>query len=125
MFWVHLAASKHPERVAVEDSERILTYAELCKEAIAAAGALQARRRVRRAGSGPRVALALAPGPEFVIALHGCLLAGAAAVPIDLRLTEGERAARSATADLIVTEPLRGRPPAPPARPRRRPVESP
>ncbi len=110
MFWVHLAASKHPDRIAVEGPERSLTYAELAKAAVAAAGALQARGvgSGPRAGSGPRVALALAPGPEFVVALHGCLLAGAAAVPIDLRLTEAERAARAATADVVVTEPLEG-----------------
>jgi O-succinylbenzoic acid--CoA ligase len=104
VYWVHLAASKHPDRVAVEDPERSLTYAELSEEAIAAASALQARG----VAGGARVALALAPGADFVVALHGCLLAGAAAVPIDLRLTEDERAARSATADLVVTEPLRG-----------------
>ncbi len=112
MFWIHLAASKHPDRVAIEDSERRLTYAELGKEAIAAAGALQARG----VKGGGRIALALAPGADFVVALHGCLLTGAAAVPIDLRLTEDERAARSATADLVVTEPLRsGRSPHPAA----------
>jgi o-succinylbenzoate---CoA ligase len=104
VYWVELAASKHPDRVAVEDPERSLTYAELCREAIAAASAL----RARGVAGGARVALALAPGADLVVALHGCLLAGAAAVPIDLRLTEDERAARSATADLVVTEPVRG-----------------
>ena len=31
-----------------------------------------------------------------MVALHGCLLIGAAAVPIDLRLRDGERALRTA-----------------------------
>jgi len=105
VFWVHLAASKYPDRVAVEGPDRSLTYAELSKAAIAAAGALQARG----ARPGSRVALELAPGEEFVIALHGCLLAGAAAVPSDLRLAEDERAVRVALADVVVTEPLDGR----------------
>ena len=37
---------------------------------------------------GDRVALALPAGEDFVIALHACLLSGAAAVPVDLRLSE-------------------------------------
>ena len=43
-----------------------------------------------------------------MIALHGCLLAGVAAVPIDLRLGEEERRQRLAGAELVVSEPLRG-----------------
>jgi o-succinylbenzoate---CoA ligase len=103
-FWLHLAAAKHPDRVAIEGPDRSLTYAELQSEAIGAAGALQ-RLGVRGAA---RVALALPPAEEFVIALHGCLLAGAAAVPVDLRLSEAERAQRLAGAEVVVSEPLRG-----------------
>src|SRR5689334_17578769 len=33
----------------------------------------------------PRVALALAPGLDFVVALHACIAAGVQAVPVDLR----------------------------------------
>jgi o-succinylbenzoate---CoA ligase len=88
--------------VAIEGPERSLTYAKLSAEAIAASTAL------RRLGvGGSRVALALPPGEEFVIALHGCMLAGAAAVPVDLRLSEEERAARLAGATVVVSEPLR------------------
>jgi len=103
-FWVHLAARKHPDRIAIEGVERSLTYAELSKAAIAAAGALE-QSGVR--GSS-RVAIALPAGEEFVIALHGCLLAGAAAVPVDLRLTAAERAARLAGADVVVSAALSG-----------------
>jgi o-succinylbenzoate---CoA ligase len=99
--WLHLARAKHPDRVAVEGPDRSLTYAELFDAAISAAGALE------RIGAGSRVALALPPGEEFVIALHGCLLATRAAVPIDLRLSEEERAQRTARAEVLVTEPLR------------------
>jgi O-succinylbenzoic acid--CoA ligase len=61
-------------------------------------------------GATRRVALALADPEEFVIALHGCLLAGVAAVPVDLRLTEGEREERLAGAELVVSEALDGGP---------------
>ena len=101
-FWIHLAASRHPDRVAIEGPERSLTYAELSEAAIAAAGGLDALG-IRE---GERVALALPPGEEFVIALHGCLLAGIVAVPIDLRLSEAERARRRAGAELVLSGPL-------------------
>jgi O-succinylbenzoic acid--CoA ligase len=55
------------------------------------------------------VALAL-PSAELVPALHGCLMLGAVAMPIDLRLGAAERAQREALARLIVTEPLDGGP---------------
>ncbi len=38
-----------------------------------------------------------------MIAAHGCLLAGLAAVPIDLRLSPEERAVREAAADVVVS----------------------
>jgi o-succinylbenzoate---CoA ligase len=100
--WVPAAAAKHPDRVAVESPERSLTYAELSAAAIGAAGELQAQG----VGVGSRVALALPAGGDFLIAFHGCLVAGAVAVPIDLRLTEAERAQRLAGADVMVSEPL-------------------
>ena len=102
--WIHMAAFKRPEGIAVEGPERTLTYGELYSAAISAASALSQR------GARRRVALALASPEEFMIALHGCLLAGVAAVPVDLRLTEDERRKRLAGADLVVSEPLRGPP---------------
>jgi o-succinylbenzoate---CoA ligase len=102
--WVHAAAQKHPDRVAVETPDRSLSYAELSAragEAARALGALGVR-------AGDRVALALTPGADFVISLHGCVLAGAAAVPIDLRHSEEERARRLGGARLVVSEPLSG-----------------
>ena len=100
--WIPAAAAKHPDRVAVESPERSLTYAELSAAAIGAAGELQ----MQGVGVGSRVALALPAGGDFLIAFHGCLVAGAVAVPIDLRLTEAERAQRLAGADVVVSEPL-------------------
>jgi O-succinylbenzoic acid--CoA ligase len=88
--WVARAAAMEPERPAVGT----MKYADLHAAASAAAGALVERG----VSPGDRVALALPPGEEFAVALHGCMLAGAVAVPIDLRLGEMELAARAAGA---------------------------
>ena len=82
----------------------MLSYAELDRRAGCAAAALVGGG-VRR---GDRVALALPAGEDFVVALHGCLYIGAVAMPVDLRLGEGERRAQEATAGLVVNEPLGG-----------------
>ena len=64
----------------------------------------------RGVGQANGVGLALGPGPEFVLALHSCLLLGAVAVPIDLRLGDAERAALAGTAcAVLVDEPLERR----------------
>jgi O-succinylbenzoic acid--CoA ligase len=96
-YWIHAAASRQPDRIAVEGPERSLTYAELSRAATARTGAIQGARRV---------AIALPPTEDFVIALHTCLLAGAAAIPIDLRLSAAEREHRLAGAEVVVSEPL-------------------
>ena len=54
------------------------------------------------------------PSEQLVAALHGCLLLGAVAVPIDLRLRESERALRTQGAALVLSE-LPGEGPAGPA----------
>ncbi len=95
--WIHAAADRAPDRVAIEGLERSLAYAELRDAAVAGAGALRGARRV---------AIALPPGEDFVVALHACLLAGAAAVPIDLRLSEAEREQRLAGADVMIDSPI-------------------
>ena len=46
-----------------------------------------------RGASGERVAIALPPGLAFAQALHACLLLGAVAVPVDLRLTAARASA--------------------------------
>ncbi|HEX4282999.1 MAG TPA: AMP-binding protein, partial [Solirubrobacteraceae bacterium] len=90
-------ADRQPDRVALETPERSLTYAELRDAAVAAGGLRGARR----------VAIALPAGVDFVIAVHACLVAGAAVVPIDLRLGEAEQEQRLAGADVVVSQPLR------------------
>ncbi len=105
-YWIHAAAAKHPDRVAIEERDRSLTYADLRDAAVAARSAL---------GGAKRVAIALPPGADFMIAVHACLLVGAAAVPIDLRLSAAERAQRLAGAELVISEPL-GVPSRPPGK---------
>jgi O-succinylbenzoic acid--CoA ligase len=100
-FWVHVAAGKHPDRVAIECGERSITYAELSRRTVEGSDSLRALG-VRGA---ERVALEIQDRFEFALALHTCLLNASPAIPIDLRLGEEERAARRAGARLVLTEP--------------------
>ena len=100
--WLPRAARAHPERAAVN----AMSYAELLVAAREAGAALAARGVAR----GDRVALALAPGTDFVVALHATWLLGAVVVPHDLRLTPAERP----PADHLVEGLERGRAGAPP-----------
>jgi o-succinylbenzoate---CoA ligase len=102
--WLSSAAGRHPERVAVEGPGESVTYRELLLRAVRAAGALH-MRGVRR---GEPVALLLEPGLPFVEALHGCLLLGAPAVPIDPRLAQRERDAVLREVEVRVERPMRG-----------------
>ena len=99
-FWVHMASGKHPDRSAVEYEDLIITYAQLAQAAVVGAAGL------RRDGvkSGDRVALEIEDPFEFTLALHGCLLHGAPAVPIDLRLSEEERSLRRRGVKLVLRE---------------------
>jgi O-succinylbenzoic acid--CoA ligase len=102
--WLSGAAGRHPDRVAVEARGESVTYRELLLRAVRAAGALH-MRGVRR---GEPVALLLEPGLPFVEALHGCLLLGAPAVPIDPRLADREPAAVLREVEVRVERPMRG-----------------
>jgi len=101
--WLSGAAGRRPDRVAVEAPDESITYRELLLRAVRAAGALH-RRGVE---PGQPVALALEPGLPFVEALHGCLLLGAPAVPVDPRLAEPERDAIVRGIEDVITRPLR------------------
>ncbi len=102
--WLHRAARTHPGAIAVEGpaGAPACSYAELHAAARLGARSLSARG-VRR---GDRVAIALPPGLAFAEALHACLLLGAVAVPVDLRLAEAERAQVCDGATLVVSETL-------------------
>ncbi len=100
--WLARAARMRPETVALQAADARLSYAQLDAAATRAARALGAVG-VR---PGDRVALALPARAPFVEALHGCMRLGAIAVPVDPRLSEAERAARSEGCAAIVDAPL-------------------
>jgi O-succinylbenzoic acid--CoA ligase len=106
--WLTRAARMRGDRAALSTPQTVYGYRELHAAARAAGGGLLASG----IGAGDRVALAL-PSQPLVVALHGCLLIGAVAVPIDLRLPEADRDARTAGAARVLTE-LPSGPPAPP-----------
>ena len=102
--WLSGAAGRHPDRVAVQAPGESVTYRELLLRAVRAAGSLH----MRGVRSGEPVALLLEPGLPFVEALHGCLLLGAPAVPIDPRLAKRERDAALREIEVCVDRPMRG-----------------
>src|SRR4051812_32739624 len=83
------AAKARPEHPALG----ALTFAQLLAAARQAAGGLQGARTA---------AIALPPGEDFAVTLHACLLAGVAAVPVDLRLGAAEQAAITAGCDPLL-----------------------
>jgi O-succinylbenzoic acid--CoA ligase len=98
-YWIHVAATEHPERVALANGSESLTYAQLRERARDGA------RRLAGQGVAPgqRVALEIEDRLEFAAAVHACLLIGSA-VPVDLRLSAEERAARRAGAALVLRD---------------------
>jgi o-succinylbenzoate---CoA ligase len=102
--WLARAARTRPDTVALRADDQTLTYAELDRAATVAASRLSALG-VR---AGERVGIALPARAPFVETLHGCLRLGAIAVPIDLRLTQSERATRCEGCTAVVGAPLDG-----------------
>jgi O-succinylbenzoic acid--CoA ligase len=100
--WLARAADARPDRVALESREGRFTYAQLY--AAASCGAEELADRGALAGE--RVAIALPAGFAFAQALHACMLLGAVAMPVDLRLTADERARIERSAAVSVGEPL-------------------
>ncbi len=99
--WLQRAAVSAPTRTALETPQTRVSYRELAQLAIAGAGDL----RERGVRPGERVAIALPAGIDFVQALHACMLVGAVAVPIDLRLAPEEQEAILA-GGVLVDRPL-------------------
>ncbi|HSZ70548.1 MAG TPA: AMP-binding protein [Solirubrobacteraceae bacterium] len=100
--WLARAAAARPEHTALRTPAGECSYAQLHAAARAGAAELAARG----AGPGARVAIALPAGLELAQALHACLLLGAVAVPVDLRLAPAERAHIADGAAVLVEEPL-------------------
>jgi o-succinylbenzoate---CoA ligase len=99
--WLARAAATRPEKIALQTPAGAVSYSELLAGASAGAVELAARG----AEPGGRVAIALPPGLAFAQALHACLLLGAIAVPVDLRLLPAEREIATAGA-VLIEEPL-------------------
>src|SRR5918994_1258201 len=102
--WLSSAAGRRPERVAIVAGDEEVTYRELLLRAVRAACAPHPRGGVR---GGP-VALLLEPGLPFLEVLHGCLILGAPAVPIDFRLAERERNAVLRDVEIRVERSMAG-----------------
>ena len=89
--WLERAATRRPEGIALERAGHRVSYSQLLARARAEAVAL------RDAGVRPGERVPLGDEDRFAFAarLHGCLLHGAAAVPIDVRLSRAEQELRS------------------------------
>lgn len=86
--WLDRWARAAPERLAVVDASRRLSYAELAARAAAFAGWLRTAGIVR----GDRVALLLANRSAYLEAVFACARIGAIAVPLNARLAPPELA---------------------------------
>ena len=84
--WLSQRAQTCPDRCALIADGATLTYAELEREATAAARRLAARGARR----GATVALTLPAGIEYVVLLHALMKLGAVAYPVNTRLSEPE-----------------------------------
>jgi o-succinylbenzoate---CoA ligase len=100
--WLSRAAVSRPDHVALDTPSGRRSYAELA----AAAGGGAAELAERGVSAGERVAIALPAGLDFACALHSCMLLGAVAVPIDLRLSERERETIASACVTSVERPL-------------------
>lgn len=116
--WLVRRVAAHPERFAVGDGSRELSYGGLGREAAAVAEAM----RERRAGPGGLVALDLAPGLDLVVAFHAVLQTGACVQVLRHGEHPTERRIALAGADPVLTVgprplPPSERPPRPAAAP--------
>jgi O-succinylbenzoic acid--CoA ligase len=100
--WLSRAASARPHAPALETPSGSSSYAQLHRAARSGAEQLAEAGAER----GSRVALAMPAGLEFAQALHACLLLGAVAVPVDLRLSTAERERIIAACAVLVDQPL-------------------
>lgn len=109
---VHESLERHarntPEHLALVVGERRWTYAGLFQRCRETALVFQ-ERGVER---GDRVAICLENGFEYVVSLYATLMAGAAVVPLSVRLPRGklDGILRDCAPRLLVTEPRLGIP---------------
>jgi O-succinylbenzoic acid--CoA ligase len=93
--WLERAAARRPEMIALEAvGDRTLSYAQLLAAARRAASARRSRGTQTAPAGGAGVAYIRGSGARFAVSLHGALLAGLTAVPVDSRLSAPERRLR-------------------------------
>lgn len=92
--WLLRAERRRPRHEALRAGGRSLDYEALAAAARRVAGALP--------DEGAWVGLAMAPGADFAVALHACLLRGTPAVPIDARLGPDARARITARCAIVL-----------------------
>src|SRR5687768_7567046 len=97
--WLSQRAQTCPDRCALIADGMPLTYAELEREATAAARRLAARGARR----GATVAVVLPAGLEYVVLLHALMKLGAIVYPANTRLTEAELKAELARVEPLLT----------------------
>jgi o-succinylbenzoate---CoA ligase len=100
--WLERAAASRGGTLAIETPQGDLSYTELLMRARAGAQSLREQGVIR----GEKVAIALAPGLGFLTALHSCMLLGAVAVPVDLRMNSTERAHIIDGVAVVLEDPL-------------------
>ena len=89
--WLSQRAQTCPDRCALIAGQTQLTYAELEREATAAARRLAARGARR----GATVALTLPAGIDYVVLLHALMKLGAVAYPVNTRPRRGRARGRA------------------------------
>ena len=98
------SARAHPDRIAVEDGPRSMTYADLDARSDQLAGLL----RDLNISTGDRVGLFLDKSLEAVVGIYAVLKCGAAYVPLDPRAPAARLAYIAADCDLRVLISWRG-----------------
>ncbi|HYL83074.1 MAG TPA: benzoate-CoA ligase family protein [Candidatus Angelobacter sp.] len=78
-YFLHAPAARHPERIAVVEGPREMTYRDLATLAKRVANALAEQGVVR----GDRVLIVLPDSPEFIASFFGAAAIGALAVPVN------------------------------------------
>ena len=100
----HIAAvsAKMPDKIAVEDSEANLTYRALLQRAKRYTGAIAASSNTPV----KRVGIAMTPSCESIAAILGCMMAGAAYLPLDKQYPRQrlDYMVDSAELDLVISD---------------------
>lgn len=93
--WFESAFEGRPQAVVASDPAAGMTAGELGERARSVAAAI--------VGDGCRiVGIELGPGCEWLVAVHGAWLAGAAVLPIDVRADSDARGARRSRCDVVI-----------------------